>query len=69
MALISNQRAYLTARAGAARAGAVRAAFTPRFTIGTAPSAPGTGYYYGWRSQPGSQGYGPTTTWTVTQEA
>jgi hypothetical protein len=58
MALTGNQRAYLTARAGVGRAGAIRAGFTPTATQGTAPGS--AGGFYVWRPQTL-----PTTTWTA----
>lgn len=41
MTLTSQQRAILTARASAARAGAVRAGFTPTYTVGLTPGSVG----------------------------
>jgi hypothetical protein len=58
MALTGTQRAYLTARAGYARAGAIRAGFIPRYVQGSAPGSQG-GFYI-WRRL-----YLPTTVWTA----
>lgn len=66
-AITSNNRAILTARSGAARCGASRCGFVPRSTNGSTPGSAGA--YYMWTSQPGTQGYGPSTTWTVTRSA
>lgn len=58
MALTSNQRAYLTARAGLARAGAIRAGFVPRAVQGATPGSQGG--FYRWRRL-----YLPSTTWVA----
>lgn len=59
MGLTSNQTAILTARAGAGRAGAMRAGFAPRDTRGlTAGSSPKPFYLWA-RVYPGPK------TWTV----
>lgn len=47
MTLVSGQRAYLTARVGAARVGAVRVGFTPEYTQGLTPGS--LGGFYVWR--------------------
>lgn len=57
MGLTSTERALLTARAGKARAGASRSAFTPKFTQGSTPGS--AGGFYIWRRKKL-----PTTTWT-----
>jgi len=62
MALSGNQVALLTARAGAARAGACRAAFTPRETVNAAGTAY-SGPFYMYARQ-----YPSTVTWTKVVE-
>jgi hypothetical protein len=58
MTLTSNQRAYLTARLGAGRLGAIRLGFIPKATQGTSPGVGGP--FYVWRTVAL-----PTTVWTA----
>ncbi len=61
MALDSTDLAYLTSRAGVARAGAVRSGFAPLETDDGPLAAPGTpGEYYYWREEAEV-----TTAWTA----
>lgn len=57
-AITGTQRALLTARAGVARAGVVRANFCPTATVGA--TAGTSGGFYLWRTVTL-----PTTTWTT----
>lgn len=56
--LTSNQLAYLTARSGAGRSGAIRSGFAPKETEGFAPGT--LGPWYVWYELPKV-----TTTWTA----
>ncbi len=49
MALTSTQLAYLTARSGAGRSGAMRSGFAPKETEGDTPGSAGPRYV--WREQ------------------
>ncbi len=55
--LTSNQLAYLTARSGAGRSGAIRSGFAPGETEGNTPGSAGPRYV--WRELPRV-----VTTWT-----
>jgi hypothetical protein len=59
MALSSTQLAYLTARSGAGRSGAMRSGFAPKQTEGATPGS--TGPRYAWREQQEDR---VATTWT-----